>query len=68
MVATGGDVPGTLSLPVHIVGLDELMLLSYSYLERNKAYADQGKHFAPFFKGLHFGEVQIIIERGYRES
>lgn len=44
------------------------MLLSYSYLERNKAYADRGKHFAPFFKGLRFGEVQIIIERGYRES
>ena len=44
------------------------MLLNYLCLERNKAYADQGEHFAPFFKALHFGEVQIIIERGYRES
>lgn len=44
------------------------MLLNYSHLEGRKAPADQEKHFAIFFKALNLGEIELFIERGYRES
>lgn len=38
------------------------------HLEGRKAPADQEKHFAIFFKALNWGEIELFIERGYRES